>query len=799
MLREKIASCNAILHFVGLRYGAEPTTREDGEPRRSYTQLEFDIAVELGIPCYVFVLPPNFPFDRTDEEGRPNRSESAELRSLQDTHRADLLAGEHIYQEPNDHDSIEKDVLALRVEVEALSHELATAREEQKQAQQNVFRTRKIFFRSFVALVVAVGAIGTGLFYSQRQTTTHVGEIGFEIEQVRAVVNAVMSEEFLGAAGDTLGTTLSPAQRFDRAVEREARKRGLDPEVIRDQIDQYTDVVARNRNADPLDRALAYLAAGDHEAALIHAKAAVAVLPSTQPLRLAAAWRCAGSAHALAGQNEAAVHAYRQALQHVDSQLVPDEWLLTGLRLILILTEEGDHEDALKLADEAFGLLNDTGTLTKEPVVTAAMMNAAARIYHDIGDLDNAEQFFELAFRIQSDELPARDPTPMDTLSRLAAVRRDLGNWIQAEEEHRTVLRRHLLGYGDESPHVANVRINLGRDLQAQGRYREAREQLETALSIMRISYRAEHSYVLTTRYHLAMLSADEGRTGDAKRLLTRILSSQTERQGEAHVHTLQTTHALSRVHLDASEIDEAVALLRPAIELATTTFGTGSVLALQLELLLVECLLSQGNETEAFGLLERLYENRSVALAYSQRDRFLVQQLIARMLLMRGSHAEAEAAAQIVLTELDSKLGIDHPIVIEAKLHLAAVYDASGNQLAAERTYDEILDEVLRVTSRAGNTRFLVATQLAGRGDLIAAAKQYREARALFEAELGVVHAWTVRAMAEEGLVRVSAGQVDTGTRMVKHSIELGMVDLGMSSLERRSWRTRLDAALNH
>src|SRR5439155_907824 len=46
MLEDKIASCEAVIHIVGIRYGAEadPKTLPEEAGRRSYTQMEADIA-----------------------------------------------------------------------------------------------------------------------------------------------------------------------------------------------------------------------------------------------------------------------------------------------------------------------------------------------------------------------------------------------------------------------------------------------------------------------------------------------------------------------------------------------------------------------------------------------------------------------------------------------------------------------------------------------------------------------------------------------------------------------------------
>jgi hypothetical protein len=53
MIEEKIAGCEAVIHIVGIRYGAEPdpSTLPEGAARRSYTQMEADIARKLGKSC----------------------------------------------------------------------------------------------------------------------------------------------------------------------------------------------------------------------------------------------------------------------------------------------------------------------------------------------------------------------------------------------------------------------------------------------------------------------------------------------------------------------------------------------------------------------------------------------------------------------------------------------------------------------------------------------------------------------------------------------------------------------------
>ena len=55
ILREKLSEADAVVHIVGFRYGDEPKGRPADKPRRSYTQLEFDIARQLQKPVYLFL------------------------------------------------------------------------------------------------------------------------------------------------------------------------------------------------------------------------------------------------------------------------------------------------------------------------------------------------------------------------------------------------------------------------------------------------------------------------------------------------------------------------------------------------------------------------------------------------------------------------------------------------------------------------------------------------------------------------------------------------------------------------
>jgi Domain of unknown function (DUF4062) len=111
MLRRRINDADAVIHIVGFRFGAEPKDRPDGKPRRSYTQMEYDIARELEKPVYVF-LSSNPTI--SDAQG----TDDAEATTIQLAHRQAIQDENALYYFFND-----KAELCKRAgEVEVVAH-----------------------------------------------------------------------------------------------------------------------------------------------------------------------------------------------------------------------------------------------------------------------------------------------------------------------------------------------------------------------------------------------------------------------------------------------------------------------------------------------------------------------------------------------------------------------------------------------------------------------------------------------------------------------------------------------------
>ncbi|HEV3258888.1 MAG TPA: tetratricopeptide repeat protein [Gemmataceae bacterium] len=83
ILRQRILECDAVICLVGYAFGREPRNVPPGFSRRSYTQMEFDIARALGKPVFLF---------RADDAKAldPHEPEGEDVRKLQEQYREEL-------------------------------------------------------------------------------------------------------------------------------------------------------------------------------------------------------------------------------------------------------------------------------------------------------------------------------------------------------------------------------------------------------------------------------------------------------------------------------------------------------------------------------------------------------------------------------------------------------------------------------------------------------------------------------------------------------------------------------------
>lgn len=217
LLEGKLESCQAMISLVGFHYGGEPApdTVPQGQSRRSWTQLEYDIARELGKKVYVFIFSEDYPFDQ------PSESESEEKQALQVTHRRTLLSGEQIYYEISSPQELATKVRELRDHVQYW----------QRQTKHS-FHWIRYGLAVFIAILAIVAAVNFGI-----------------VKRMESLELSVQTIEKL--ATDTASVS------FEEAVEALAQEKGLDKDVLLAKLDALAAETLNDPKASSFEKALA--------------------------------------------------------------------------------------------------------------------------------------------------------------------------------------------------------------------------------------------------------------------------------------------------------------------------------------------------------------------------------------------------------------------------------------------------------------------------------------------------------------------------------------------------------------
>ena len=122
MIARKIESCQAVIHLVGRDYGGEPDSRTlpAGQPRRSWTQIEYDLAKEQKPKqkLYLLVCDDVFPFDPLAIP------EPADKTTQQLAHRQAVLADLPLWHTVRTLDELQRQIENLKVPLDEIRAEL---------------------------------------------------------------------------------------------------------------------------------------------------------------------------------------------------------------------------------------------------------------------------------------------------------------------------------------------------------------------------------------------------------------------------------------------------------------------------------------------------------------------------------------------------------------------------------------------------------------------------------------------------------------------------------------------------
>ena len=443
LLARKIESCQAVIHVVGRDFGGEPDPRmlPAGQPRRSWTQIEYDLAKEQKKKLFVFVGDDAFPFDPLAA------AEPADKNALQLAHRQAVLADQHLWHTARSLDELQQQIENLKVPLDEVRAAL---------------RRQQIRHRLVTGLVAAtIVLVLAGVFYRVSQTGGQVAEVGKDVQQVGKGVGELPGK-FAETQQETVRQLTDPAAlaetiRKQIKATAEEKIKALPDEPGRGQliaeIEQERDL-ALGRVDDLIKLIQEELQAGAspvfQRAAEILQKegtdAALAYLDSSRPSTLDTARRHADQTKTVQARADAEKEQRNNALQAL---VLEAELLETKLQWQPALQL---REQVAELAPDWFEARNYLGLLLRQ-----------------LARNRDAEPHYRAALALAAN--PAEEAIALNNLAQLLQATNRLA---EAEPLMRRALAIDELSFGPQHPEVAIDLNNLAALLKATDRLAEA-------------------------------------------------------------------------------------------------------------------------------------------------------------------------------------------------------------------------------------------------------------------------------------------------------------------------------------
>lgn len=552
--RGQIGDCQALIHIVGLHYGAEPdpTTFPKGTPRRSYTQMEYDLGRKLQrkrgdnrFRVYTFVCPEDYPYDTAPAP------ESDEKRELQQKHRGAILKGAALYETPANKVALEKRVLALREEVLTL------------RAAEN--RRAQLTLAGIALIVLALAGIGYALIDLTSETAQQTAEEVAKQLDPELVATRLRQEI---------------ESRFQSEAE-VARAAGKNWEAIRELERRRDDALAR---VDDIVRTIKEGLAGNPSPIFTEASrilteegvdAAIAYLDSHKTDQLARAERAAA-------QVGVAKEKLQRELQPLLLQAELHETRLEWDKAVALLAQVAETAPNWFEARLRLGSLLDTlaryaeaephkraaVTLARNPEEEATALNNLAQLLQNTNRLDEAEPLMRQVIEIFERSYGLNHPDVATALNNLALLLQATNRLDEAEPLMRRALEIDEASYGPDHPKVAIRLNNLAELLRETNRLDEAEPLVRLALVIDEASYGPDHPSVATTLNNLAELLRETNRLDEAEPLYHRAIAIHEASYGPEHPSVAIDLNNLALLLYATNSLAEAEPLMRRHVEI---------------------------------------------------------------------------------------------------------------------------------------------------------------------------------------------------------------------------------------
>lgn len=728
-MREKLRRCDAIVHLAGICFGGEPTAVPGGAPRRSYAQLEYHLASDLGIPCYSVLLAEDFPYDA-------HQAEDQEAIMLQHQHRlvvASSMSCTDSVHDPGD----------LQWSLEELANRLRIRHVTVERARPSRWLLRIPLLVIVAMTLLRMAGEQFGASSVPQLTDALVDpEVAAAMHEM-ALIKSIESRKILmsitaAAAKDgASGELYDPITKLELAIDETAARRNITPAEAHAEMDKFVREIVESPGSIGLDQVLATYATGDFRGAADLASMAAAEAEQHRPpnyIRALTAWMLKGHSHMQALQYPAALASYGSALAHIDKSKTPLLWSHSALMAALAMVQLAQWDEAGVRLGEILQVLEEHPEA--DPADYALALRTMARVHLSIGKGEEAETLLKQACDLLESRLGKEHPGTATTLMAFGDALRATDKNAGAEELFCRAIAIQEKAHGKDHPQVARILGSLAAVLADTGRLAQGIALAERALAIDEKNHGPEHPRVARDLIRLATLTAKTQDVSKSVSLYRRALAIRTKVFGEDHPDTASAMAGLAISLGSIQQRMEAELLLRQALAIDEKIFGKEHPHVLRDVKNLALFLRASGRKGESLALFRRALAIAELKYGAEHPETSRCLSSLGLALSENSQHADAEPLYRRALAIDEKSFGPEDFRVFWSVKNLAGVLRDEGKKIEALELFRRALAMARR--NLAPDDPGL-AVELGNVGSMLRSMGEYADAELVFREALTV------------------------------------------------------------
>lgn len=252
-------------------------------------------------------------------------------------------------------------------------------------------------------------------------------------------------------------------------------------------------------------------------------------------------------------------------------------------------------------------------------LILATVLNTTGIYYHQVGQLNVAEQLYLKALEIQGTQAGKSSEYYVSTLHNIAVLRKDQGRYDAAED-----IFRYVIGYYEKTKSKASYQYKVASNNQAMlysalGRGEEAGATVSNLTSGFDPATAAlDMARIMVNR---ALMEAAAGREDKALTLINQALRTFELRGAVEHPDYQQIRMIRAEVQLERNQLGEANSLITEILEQVAKTLGTDNLLYAHAMEIKGDYFLVMKDYASAQSLFEKTAGIRAVKLGSLHKD----------------------------------------------------------------------------------------------------------------------------------------------------------------------------------